>query len=121
MKTTQHRPPANRPQEPRSIWNRGADQTLTLDELLARCEVACIGLDGGGLDDLLGVAVIGRERGTNKWLGCAASLSVADLLLDVAPGARWAWRAVIQYVEDLVKRVRDLGLLNAQKIKGKIK
>jgi len=56
------------------IWNRGADKNLTLDELLARCEVVCIGLDGGGLDDLLGVGVIGRERGTKKWLGWAHGL-----------------------------------------------
>lgn len=57
------------------IWHRGIDETLTsLDELLKRCEVVCIGLDGGGLDDLLGVAVIGREKGTKRWLGWAHGL-----------------------------------------------
>lgn len=57
------------------IWNRGVDETLrSLDELLRRCDVICIGLDGGGLDDLLGVGVIGRERGTKRWLGWAHGL-----------------------------------------------
>ena len=56
------------------IWPRGLDPTLTLDELLVRSEVVCIGLDGGGLDDLLGVGIIGLERGTQRWLGWAHGL-----------------------------------------------
>jgi phage terminase large subunit-like protein len=41
---------------------------LTLAELLDRSEVVDIGIDGGGLDDLLGLAVIGRDKLTREWL-----------------------------------------------------
>jgi phage terminase large subunit-like protein len=57
-----------------TIWERGLEPALTLDTLLDRSEVVTIGIDGGGLDDLLGVAVIGRERGTGRWLGWAHGL-----------------------------------------------
>lgn len=51
------------------FWEQqGLHPALTLDDLLVRSEVATVGIDGGGLDDLLGLAVIGRERETRRWL-----------------------------------------------------
>lgn len=49
-------------------WSKRGDRALTLDEVLARSEVVVVGLDGGGADDLFGVAVVGRDRDTKDWL-----------------------------------------------------
>lgn len=50
------------------FWEARADGLLSLDALMERSEVATVGIDGGGLDDLLGLCVIGREKGTRRWL-----------------------------------------------------
>jgi phage terminase large subunit-like protein len=51
------------------FWeSQGVVAGLTLDQLIERSEVIAIGIDGGGLDDLLGLAVVGRDRITRQWL-----------------------------------------------------
>ncbi|UMM63106.1 terminase large subunit [Aristophania vespae] len=49
-------------------WQAQTDPTLTLDEIIKRSEVIVAGVDGGGLDDLLSLAVIGRDKDSKKWL-----------------------------------------------------
>jgi len=111
------------------FWQAAADRTITLDSLLARSEVAVIGIDGGGLDDLLGLTVLGRERDTGKWLmWCHAWVheialerrkEIAPRLLDFQkdgdltivkrPGDD------VMAVADLICKVRDTGLLPDEK------
>lgn len=50
------------------FWEAAATGPRTLSDLLAVSEVATIGIDGGGLDDLMALAVIGREARTRRWL-----------------------------------------------------
>lgn len=49
-------------------WLDQSDHDLTLDEILTRSDVVVAGIDGGGLDDLLSLAVLGRDSVTAEWL-----------------------------------------------------
>jgi phage terminase large subunit-like protein len=50
------------------FWLESQDETVTFESILERCEVVVVGVDGGGLDDLYGLAVLGREKETKRWL-----------------------------------------------------
>ena len=107
------------------FWEQQADRTITLDALLERCEVAVVGIDGGGLDDLLGLAVIGREIETRRWLVWTHAWAheiVLQRRKDIAPRLQ-DFKAAgdltvvkrpgddVQEVADIVCRVREAGLL----------
>lgn len=51
------------------FWEiQAVKEPINIDEIIKSCDVVTIGGDGGGLDDLLGMAVIGREKVTRRWL-----------------------------------------------------
>ena len=74
-------------------WLAAAEDGLDLDALLERCDVAVAGIDGGGLDDLLGLAVIGRDRFTRDWMLWAHA---------------WCQPDVLDLRKDIAERLRDL-------------
>lgn len=85
----------------------GAVERVTLQELLARCEVITTGIDGGGLDDLLGFALVGRCKETGRWLAWCrawAHPSVLERRKEIAP-------RLLDFVKDgdlvLVERIGD--------------
>ncbi|GFM48973.1 terminase large subunit [Pseudomonas capsici] len=106
-------------------WEAQGDKKLTLEAFLSRSEVVVAGIDGGGLDDLLGLSLIGRERGTRKWLHWAHAWAhkialerrkdISSLLMDFVkdgdltivdrPGDD------VKAVADIICQVRDAGLL----------
>lgn len=98
---------------------------VLLDDLLARSEVAVVGIDGGGLDDLMGLAVMGRDRDTQDWLLWAHAWAHPEVyerrkeIIPLLEGFEAAGeltrceRPTQDVVEaaQLVARVRDAGLL----------
>jgi phage terminase large subunit-like protein len=74
------------------FWEAAAEPGLTLESLLERCEVAVVGIDGGGLDDLLGLVVLGREADTRRWL---------------LWGHAWAHRIALERRKEIAPRLLD--------------
>jgi phage terminase large subunit-like protein len=107
-------------------WERNARSVLTLDEILSRSDVVTIGIDGGGLDDLLGFAALGRDEKTREWLLWSHAWahrevlerrkSEATRLLDYQKDGDLTFvdrpgDDVIQ-IADIVERIEDSGLLD---------
>lgn len=49
------------------FW-QGNDRRVTLESIIDRCDVITVGIDGGGLDDMLGFSVTGRTADEGLWL-----------------------------------------------------
>ncbi len=107
------------------FWEAQSRPVVDLDYLLANSEVITIGIDGGGLDDMLGFAAIGRESETGRWILCNhAWLHPVALERRKQEMARYkdfetdgnlniiaALPDDVSEVAEMVKRIYDTGLL----------
>lgn len=106
-------------------WEAAGCDSVTLDEIKRRCDVVVVGIDGGGLDDLMGLAVIGRCRDTKQWLAWCKAWAHDDVLArrkDIATQLREFAHdgdltitddpvAPIQEAADIVQDLQAAGLL----------
>jgi phage terminase large subunit-like protein len=74
------------------FWQQQAEEGLTLDKILDRSDVVVVGIDGGGLDDLLGLCVMGRDAETRQWLHWAHA---------------WAHEIVLERRKEIEPALRD--------------
>lgn len=106
-------------------WLQAADETLTLEVILDRSECVTVGIDGGGADDLLGMAIIGREIGTRRWLHWAHAwahpIALERRKENISSYRQFEEEGDLTVIEDypedlmgvvaLVERIKNLGLL----------
>ena len=74
-------------------WEKAVQPDLTLDEIIETSDVCVVGLDGGGLDDLLGLAVLGRHAETKTWQHW---------------GRAWADRGVLELRKNIADELLEL-------------
>lgn len=97
------------------FWQAQGRPPVTLQTLLDRCEVIDVGIDGGGLDDLLGFAALGRVADSSEWLlwtHAWAHPSVMERRKSEAPRfldfARDGDLTIVRQIGDDVAEVADL-------------
>ncbi|MDX1065997.1 terminase large subunit [Sinorhizobium medicae] len=74
------------------LWDGRADGKITVEYLIENCDVIVPGLDGGGLDDLFGLVLVGRHKKTRDWLvWCHA----------------WCHRGVLQRRKSIASKLQD--------------
>ena len=72
------------------FWEENGNRPeIDLDWMLEHCEVIDIGVDGGGLDDLLGISAVGRLKDNPRmwaaWFHAWAHPSVLERRKEIAP------------------------------------
>src|SRR5262249_2853923 len=75
-----------------AFWADAEDATITIDTLLERSEVIVACADGGGLDDLFGFGLIGRDKITKDWLTWSHA---------------WCHRGVLERRKSIAARLMD--------------
>jgi phage terminase large subunit-like protein len=105
------------------LWEAAEEPNLDLEQLLERCEVVVVGIDGGGRDDLFGLAVAGREADTGLWLAVCHAWAIDTALerrKEIAPRLKdfeadgdltlvKMGQELVDQVAALVVRIRDSG------------
>lgn len=99
------------------FWPQGAViEQVTLDYLCENCEVVVGGGDGGGLDDLLGMALLGREKFESEVVVPELLDEETGLMMPsytcrvkrwVAYTHAWAHPSVLKRRKDIVSKLRD--------------
>lgn len=74
-------------------WDAAADDRITLDYIKANSDVVVTGGDVGGLDDLWGLAVLGRHKETRHWMLWAKA---------------WAQPSVLRRNKEIAEKLHDL-------------
>ncbi|MDF2994666.1 MAG: Terminase [Xanthobacteraceae bacterium] len=74
------------------FWTEATDRRVTLDYIKANADVCVVGGDVGGLDDLWGLAVIGRHKVTRHWMLWAKA---------------WAQKKVLERHKEIVSKLAD--------------
>lgn len=76
-----------------SYWLDAIDpEPITLKSILERSEVVTMGVDGGGLDDLLGLSILGRDKITKDWLSWSKA---------------WAHPSVLEERKEIAEKLRQ--------------
>ena len=110
------------------FWEENGNRPeIALDWMLEHCEVIDIGVDGGGLDDLLGISAVGRLKDNPRmwaaWFHAWAHPSVLERRKEIAPAlldfAKHGDLTIVNRIGDdsdevagLVARVYQSGLLD---------
>jgi phage terminase large subunit-like protein len=74
------------------FWQGAGTAGLDLETVIDRSDVITLGIDGGGLDDMLGLSVIGRDARTGDWLTWAQA---------------WVHRCVLERRKEIAPRLLD--------------
>jgi phage terminase large subunit-like protein len=75
-----------------TYWSGASSEGMSLDSIISECDVAVVGIDGGGLDDIMGLAVIGRNKVTRNWMLWVRA---------------WAHKDVFERRKEIAPRLRD--------------